>query len=824
MAREHDDLRRLIDDLDARLGRLEERLGLPRAAGAVRGEAGAASGEGPVAAAPPVAPPIAAIAVEETALIAEPAQVAVPAGVSAEPTAAPPAPVSPPVASRTGPVVLEDLVRRRAQGHGSRAAETAGSLSMPPPQRPTPRKADAGSSFEMFLGARFAAAFGALVFVIGVALGLKYGLDRGWFRFPPSLRVLGCAGVGVGLIGVGEVVRRKLGPSGATASAALGAAGLTIVYAAGYAAYALYGLVPMSLDFVLLALISAGGIGLALMTGSLAMGTLALAGAYLNPLLMGQRGPSPLVGPAYLTALLVLGLGLAGWRPRPFRPLRGVAGWGTVLCGSVVLGTMAHAHPLIVIAFAGPWWALVHVELVLGARRLPQGEAVAGSARSLSRRLSGPSLASLGMTLWSAGAGLVAIEASDVPVPGLEEWMVTGGWMVATAVPALILAGNLRVMRDAPSTDAERLGVMLWAQSAALLVATVALGLAGVSQTVAWIAMGLAVVAAGRWSRAAAIDAYGLVLLGIAALRLVLWDSWHAAGSGAAAVAGVPVDAWTALMLLGGAAWVGAAAMLRRSGALEEDGTPGVGGGWESQRRAGAVAASAAVGLTLVCGSVVREGTPPAALAIAPAVLCGLVSVAAWLRRSGGLGVYAFLALLGSLAIWAGVYVAPGWSDEPAAGAGVFAHPGLWVGLLVATLGGCSAAAYLRPAAWRERAWSLGAALGWSVGALALAATSLEIARSASIMASDRAVRGAAVSGWWGVLGVAMVAAGFVGTRPSLRWVGLGLLGAASVKAVLLDLADVSQGWRIVSFIVLGLLMLGVAVGYAKVARRLAAG
>ncbi len=45
-----------------------------------------------------------------------------------------------------------------------------------------------------------------------------------------------------------------------------------------------------------------------------------------------------------------------------------------------------------------------------------------------------------------------------------------------------------------------------------------------------------------------------------------------------------------------------------------------------------------------------------------------------------------------------------------------------------------------------------------------------------------------------------------------LRRTGLVLLAVATGKAVIFDLTDVSAGWRVASFLVLGLIMLSVAV------------
>ena len=51
--------------------------------------------------------------------------------------------------------------------------------------------------------------------------------------------------------------------------------------------------------------------------------------------------------------------------------------------------------------------------------------------------------------------------------------------------------------------------------------------------------------------------------------------------------------------------------------------------------------------------------------------------------------------------------------------------------------------------------------------------------------------------------------------------VGIGLLGVAAIKALIWDMASVAAEWRVASFIGVGLLMLGVAVGYAKVSAKL---
>jgi uncharacterized membrane protein len=157
--------------------------------------------------------------------------------------------------------------------------------------------------------------------------------------------------------------------------------------------------------------------------------------------------------------------------------------------------------------------------------------------------------------------------------------------------------------------------------------------------------------------------------------------------------------------------------------------------------------------------------------------------------------------------------------------AGVLAHPGLWSSAVIAV-----SALGMR--------WWLGSARNPSrptvpgtlglivpgIVTLLLVSTSFEVARAAGVLASDPTVRRAAVSIWWGLVSVGLIVAGFAARRPLARHSGLALLVLATGKACVFDLAEVPQTWRIASFVGLGLLMLGVAVGYARAAALLRGG
>jgi uncharacterized membrane protein len=78
--------------------------------------------------------------------------------------------------------------------------------------------------------------------------------------------------------------------------------------------------------------------------------------------------------------------------------------------------------------------------------------------------------------------------------------------------------------------------------------------------------------------------------------------------------------------------------------------------------------------------------------------------------------------------------------------------------------------------------------------------------------------------GWsvfWACYGAMLVLIGFVRLAPAARYAGLALLCATVAKVMVIDLAQVDQIWRVVSFLVLGLLLLATSVAYMKFAPRL---
>jgi len=80
-----------------------------------------------------------------------------------------------------------------------------------------------------------------------------------------------------------------------------------------------------------------------------------------------------------------------------------------------------------------------------------------------------------------------------------------------------------------------------------------------------------------------------------------------------------------------------------------------------------------------------------------------------------------------------------------------------------------------------------------------------------------------ALSIYWSVFAIAAIAAGFGWRVAELRYFGLGLFALTLLKVVTIDLSQVSTGYRILSFLGLGILLLGTSVLYGKVSPMLLA-
>jgi uncharacterized membrane protein len=203
--------------------------------------------------------------------------------------------------------------------------------------------------------------------------------------------------------------------------------------------------------------------------------------------------------------------------------------------------------------------------------------------------------------------------------------------------------------------------------------------------------------------------------------------------------------------------------------------------------------------------------------ALPAALAAQAVALASLARRTGdgvaGWGGIGFLVLAGAIAV--GTLAPP---DALVAGLDRPLDAALALG---AVLSAAIALAWLAPA---ERRAPLAAAA--AVGALYLASVELVTPFQPGLEGlaigelGARQQGQALLSALWALCGFAVLVAGLGGDRPALRRGGLALLGATVAKVFLYDLSSLTSIYRVASFIVLGLLLLGGAFAWQRVRPR----
>ena len=175
------------------------------------------------------------------------------------------------------------------------------------PKRPAPQQ----SALEQVIGIKWAGWIGAIVLVIGAALGIKYAYDQGLFpTISPSARLLMMSVGAFGLIGAGEWVFRKVGRLSATGFFGAGVACLFVISYAGHGYWPVY---SRDTAFVLMALCTLIGAAVAIRAGLVSVAVLSLIGGNLAPVILRGDATNLAAFLSYLLMLQAVALVLAWW-------------------------------------------------------------------------------------------------------------------------------------------------------------------------------------------------------------------------------------------------------------------------------------------------------------------------------------------------------------------------------------------------------------------------------------------------------------------------------------------------------------------------------
>jgi hypothetical protein len=172
-----------------------------------------------------------------------------------------------------------------------------------PPETPPPAAAEPPTSplridWERWLGVRGAAVAGGVVFALAGVLFFKYSIEHGLIS--PALRVIIGVLTGLSFLVASEtILRRRYEP----AANSVAGAGVVILYAAFWAAKALYDLIGFEVAFTLMILVTAASCLMAVRHRSLVIAVLGTCGGFATPVLLSTNADRPIALFGYVLLL-----------------------------------------------------------------------------------------------------------------------------------------------------------------------------------------------------------------------------------------------------------------------------------------------------------------------------------------------------------------------------------------------------------------------------------------------------------------------------------------------------------------------------------------
>jgi uncharacterized membrane protein len=662
---------------------------------------------------------------------------------------------------------LEGSASNRAVRPAPRADELV-VLTRPRPQTPaTPRMAAPARKLELasvgdLVGGRWLAWIGGIATLLGIVLFLALAISHGWIG--EVARVV-LAGVGAAsLVAGGAWLRGRRGSTEvAVVMVGTGTAGL---FATLLVASTVYELIPAGPAVAGAMLVGGVATTLAIRWAGAPIASIGLLGALASPLLVG----APNDGTTILTLLLATGCALAVvvWQR-----------WTWLAVATPLIGAPQWANWLL---SARP----VGVELVVVA-----GFTALGLAGAIGAQLRSPK-----RSLQPACATLLVLNACIAAVVGYVGLENVGSattaelWLVALSLvhAALGLARHRRL--DLPRRGRELLIAL------AVILADVAFGLRvdGVILAVGW---GVAAVAFAWLTRVHARDTVDEALIGLgvgAHVGLVLLRTFLAApladlGDGGTDIAGVITIAVLAATCIAGGRAIGSDRRLAR-GALDALGLAAI----------AYLTASTFQGAVLV-----------AVWAFEAAALAELHRRAPDAVSAGGAGAFIAAALIHALLIES----PPGslLTGAPSAGAAAIALGAIAIALARA------GRALPGDATVRQQLFGASAITALFLVSVVLVGAFQPTGAGSGTGVLDLTVRQLGqvlLSGLWSVVGLTTLIIGLRRRRHGLRIGGLALLLVTAGKVFVYDLSTLTSIYRVLSFIVLGLLLLAAASAYQR--------
>lgn len=640
--------------------------------------------------------------------------------------------------------------------------------------------------FEDVVGRRWTTWTGVAALFAGAAFFVMYAIEHGWFG--PTTRVVMGAALGSVLVGAGErFIRRSMSALGK----GLIGGGLAIAYLSIFAAYTLYSLVPASLAFGLMALVAAGGIFLSIRHDALPISIISTACGILVPVFLDTGLDKRDALFAYLMVLDAAVLAVAlfkRWRALDVTAFAGT--WG-------VFAVWFTDHYSRAQMWQGTAWLAGFFALFL----------LIPFARHWRERTP-VTVERFVMTVLNATAAFALAfgmmgDANDDAL-GLFTLGMAAGYL------ALAVFTGRRIPEDRKSIFAfSALSIALTTIATPILLDLNAVAVAWAVEAVliAWLAYRYDYFPARVGAFAAMCLAAGKVIFTDAHPEAGLAPFWH----------GEPHTFWNANLFTGlfvaaaafAFAWIGKTNSDKaRTPDRVFDRIAGLGGAY-----LGMFVASREL---WIWGDL--TGRSFEATAVLPAIWAtgfALLAFAGEKMKSRSVRTGAFAALCAAAIM---ILVAFG---QP--------HPEPYK-LVFNVRFAAALSAVLAALGYSRLAWNR-VVTGWMYGAFA---TGLLVLFSAeSYLFFDETIADPTKAQWtaqmslsivWALYAAGALVIGFATRTRPLRLAALGLFGATAIKLSVVDLADLRDGYRIISFVVLGVLMIGASYLYHRAEKRLKEG
>ena len=655
----------------------------------------------------------------------------------------------------------------------------------PPPAAPPAPDRAPRLDLEQRIGARWATWVGIVAILFAASFFLRWAFEANLIG--PGLRVTLGVIAGAALLGAGLALHRRRDVP--YLSEGLSGGGLGILYLSLYAGYEFYGFLAPGPAFGAMVLVTLAGVLVAVLSGRQSIAVLSLLGGLLTPVLLASDSPDERVLLGYLFVLDLSVLAVARYRAWP--GLNWLAWAGSALLILPTLGRdPAPPHLLARLALLS---ALFLLFLAVPLAR-------AWSVRTRERNLD-----------------LILVVVNAAGYFGAVYWTLEATRPRAEAPYALLLAvlyaavaaESRRRVPDDEASPLIHLGI-----ADVFLTIGIALTLDGPWVTLAWAAQGVVLLSAAPRVITPAAAWGGLAALVLAAARATMLDSSWAPESAARLT---PADV-VHVAVVGCLVWGGTIARRVRPDQLRLLTPDGL--------RALLWIIAAGVAEVLIWRE--TTGLWPAALLAALALALG--ALARGLRAPR---VPTFAVALPLVAV--GLLVRMFVDDADLAR---YAATSLLNGVLLLRVGACLAV--LVAGLWLARAEPQEGEMAVAVGQVLAAAAGLALLAVLSLGWTDHqrfaldaatatrrfdlasAIRWrtqVGLSALWAVYAGAALAWGFVRNAPSVRYAGLALLGVVVAKVFVMDLAAVATVYRVVSFLVLGVVLLAVSLAYQKARR-----